>query len=143
MKQPKIILLIAIIAIALSNISCTYNESPTRSTEWSDNYSRIIYKSEWGNVAPGHWFIRLNIPNITYNVLNYGAVLVYYKNIQTNNWIQLPYSTTLYNVLNQQFSEEIWFGYAFGTLDIDYVYTNPLDMTPPDLLELKIILVRL
>ena len=146
MKIIKLIFsILLVVMIALSNISCTYNESPIYSSTNSDTYYKTIQWHEWEMVVPskaGHWYKRLYISNITQSVINSGIVLVYYKNYETNNWILLPYSTTLYNGLNQQFAEEIWFGYALGTLDIDYVYTNPLDMTPTTI-EFKIVVVRL
>jgi len=142
-KITKIVLLI--IVVSLFNISCTYNDSPTYSSTYSDTYYITIHWNEWEEVVkgkPGHWFKRLNVPNIDREIIDNGLVLVYFKNYEFNNWIQMPYSTTMYNSFNQQFSEEIWFGYALRTLDIDYVYTNPMDMTPRDL-ELKIVVVRL
>ncbi|MCL2039581.1 MAG: hypothetical protein FWG85_04030 [Bacteroidetes bacterium] len=124
-------------------VGCTYNESPTYSTTYSDTYRLSIWRNDWqSDGEAGHWFKRFSIPNITKDIVDNGLVLVYYKN-SLNNWIQLPYSTTLYNNYGIQFAEEMWFGYAIGTLDIDYVYTNPADMTPPQLLEIKVILLRL
>ena len=124
-KYSKIVLLALLLPITLFCVSCTYNESPTYSTTYSDTYKLTIYRSDWqSDGEAGHWFKRFTIQNITRDVIDNGLVLVYYKN-SLNNWIQLPYSTTLYNGYGVQFAEEIWFGYALGTLDIDYVYTNP------------------
>ena len=140
MKFTKSILLASLLFV-ISFTGCTYNESPVYSTTYSDTYSITIYRHQWDFEEIGHWFIRYNIPNLTPSVIDNGAVLVYYKN-SVNNWVLLPYSKQ-YNQYGYQFIEEIWFGYAVGTLDIDYRYTNPFDMTPPQVLELKIILVRL
>ena len=132
-----------VIIFMLLNVGCTYNESPLYTSTYSETYNRTIFRHQWTSAGEqGHWYVRLNVPNIDRAVIDNGVVIVYYKNYITNNWIQIPYSTTLYNQYDQQFSEEIWFGYALGTLDIDYVYTNPLDMTPPETFELKIILLR-
>jgi len=141
-KYSKIGLLALLLCATIFNVSCTYNESPTYSTTYSDTYQLTIYRNQWDTEEAGHWFKRFNIPNITKDVIDNGLVLVYYKN-SLNNWVQLPYSTTLYNAYGTQFAEEMWFGYALRTLDIDYVYTNPLDMSPPQVLELKVILLRL
>jgi hypothetical protein len=141
-KITKSISLLFAIVIALSNASCTYNDSG-HTTIHSDTYIKIINYDEWRFVENGHWYIRIQMPNISKSVIDNGAVLVYFKDYTTNNWILLPYSTTFYNEYNQQFSEEIWFGYALGTLDIDYVYTNPNNMTPRQFLELKIVVIKL
>jgi hypothetical protein len=138
------LVLIAFVAM-LTLTNCTYNEAPYESSG-SNLYTytefKTIYRSEWTQVEAGHWYKRLSLSYINKSVIDYGAVFVYYRNAD-NNWVMLPYSTTLYNTNGLQFSEEIWSGYALGTLDIDYVYTDPLDMTPPTTLELKIVVMRL
>ena len=142
MKNVKITFIALVLFNSLFSISCTYNESPVYSSAYTETYFRTILISEWQKVEDGHWFVRLNIPNIKLPVVNNGTVLVYFKD-NNKNWVALPYSTIFYNLqYNQQFTEEIWAGYALGTLDIDYVYTNPSDMTPRNL-ELKILLLKL
>ncbi|MDR0927050.1 MAG: hypothetical protein LBO69_04710 [Ignavibacteria bacterium] len=137
------IALVAIFAL-LTITSCdSDNNSVNNPVQYSNTYFYTIYKNEWSFVENGHWYRRLNIPAITRNVIDYGVVLVYLKDEATNNWVLLPYSTTLYNAMNQIFTEEIWAGYALGTLDIDYVYTNSLDMTPRNFMEIKVVVMRL
>ena len=143
-KIIKLTILAFSLFVSLFSASCTYNESPVYSTEDSDTYNCVIYKYEWTPLEDGHWTKRLNIPNINRSIMDNGLVLVYYKYHYDGgwNWVQIPYSTTLY-VNGYQYAEEIWAGYSLGAVDIDYVYTNPLDMTPPNMLELKIIIVKL
>ena len=140
MKSIKWTLLASLLFV-ISFTGCTYNESPVYSTTHSDTYYITIYRNQWETEELGHWFVRYNIPNLTPAVVDNGVVLVHYRN-SVNNWVLLPYSKW-YNQYGLQFVEEIWFGYAVGTLDIDYRYTNPLDISPPPVLELKVILVRL
>ena len=140
MKSFKLLLLAVLLLGVFAG--CTYNESPVYSTDLSETYDITIRSHQWDLVEPGYWVRRLYMPNLTKSVIDYGAVIVYYKN-SVNNWVMTPYQSVLYNVLGQQFAEEIWFGYSLQTLDIEYVYTNPLDMTPPDRLELKVVFLKL
>ena len=150
-KTSKLVLLSLISAVLLLNISCTYNDNPVYSTNNTDVYNRTIrwnewelVRNDWDQIVDGHFFKRLYISNITGAVIDNGAVLVYYRYNPSNNWIPLPYSTTYYKG-NQPFAEEIWYEYGrtLGALDINYIYTEPYNMIPPDFLYLKIILVRL
>jgi len=143
-KITKLVLLILILFVSLLNLTCTYNESPVYSTTYSDTYNHTIRWNEWEKIVDGHFFKRLYIKNITSTVIDNGVIFVYYRYNPNDNWIPLPYSTTYYKG-NQQFAEEIWYEYGstLGTLDINYIYTEPYNMIPPDFLYLKIILVRL
>ena len=143
MRIAKITFIASVLFISLFGAGCTTNyNDPIIQTIHSDTYYRTVHRHQWEPAERlGQWFIRLNVPNITRTVIDNGAVLVYFKN-SLNNWVALPYSTTVYT-LGQQFTEEIWAGYALGTVDIDYIYTNPADMTPPPTLELRILVIRL
>ena len=121
--------------------SCTYNENcvcPTSPKIYSYYYT--IHKNDWQSAERFHWFKRLDVPEITIPVIEKGSVLVYYKT-SINTWVLLPYSTTLSNSDGIIYNEEIWSGFALGTVDIDYVYTNPQDPTPPNKLELKVVVI--
>jgi hypothetical protein len=143
LKIVKLLLLAFMLFVLLFNAGCSYNESPNSPDYYSNSYFYVINKNDWESTSEaGHWFKRIDVSGITKSVIDYGTVFVYYRN-SLNNWVLLPYSTTLYNSNGQQFAEEIWAGYALGTLDIDYVYTNPLDMTPPSELTLKIVILFL
>ena len=140
-NAPKLLRL-ALFSVMLSFISCTYHESnPNNSEVYSNSYSYTIYVNDWIPVEfdPGHWYYSINIPAITSYIVNNGAVLVYYRN-NDNNWVLLPYSTTFYNQYNEPYTEEIWSGFSRGRLDIDYVYTNKLDLNPRRL-DIKVLII--
>ena len=145
----KILLLLPITIFVLSVNSCTSNDCTMKHIDAVQTTVRhfTIYHNDWalaiydGVWDYGHWYCRLNIPAITIDVLNYGAVLVYYRD-NLNNWVLLPYSTTWYNANGQLFTEEIWSGFALGTLDIDCVRTNPLNLTPISPLNIKVVIMR-
>jgi len=139
--KKLIILLLFISVFQLTNSSCSDSCTCPNPGVHSESFYYTIYKNQWELAEPYHWFNRLIVPEITVPAINKGSVLVYFKN-SINTWVLLPYSTTLVNNIGQTYTEEIWSGFALGTVDIDYVYTNSLDPTPPDKLELKIVVMR-
>lgn len=140
-KQNLIILVLCITALSALLTSCD-SDAPLEYTDvYSQTYFKTIQVSEWQIVEYGHWYKRINISTITTEICDYGMVLVYYKN-SYNNWVPLPYSTTMYNANGELYTEEIWCGYALGTVDIDYVYNNPLDVSPRNL-DIKIVVLKL
>ena len=139
----KIGLLLSSLIFVLAINSCSYHEAPHNPVGSVQSTVRhfTIWHFDWEMVEWGHWFCRLNVPDITMGVLNHGAVLVYYRD-EHNNWVLLPYSTTLTNQFGQVFQQEIWAGFAFGTIDIDFVRTNPLNLTPISPLNIRVVILR-
>lgn len=136
-----LILLLYVVAIQFASTSCSDDCACPNYGVQSESFYYTIYKNQWELDEPYHWFRRLVVPEVTIPAIDRGAVLVYFKN-GLNTWVLLPYSTTLTNSIGQVYNEEIWSGFALGTIDIDYVYTNSLDPTPPDKLELKVVVMR-
>jgi hypothetical protein len=142
-KNNLIVFALAL-AFVIGISGCTYYESPEDPTYYTNTYFYTIYQNDWSLDSDdpyGHWFYRMNVNAITKDIIDMGFVLVYYRN-DYNNWVQLPFSTTLYNKDGVLFTEEMWFGYALGTLDLDYVYTNPLELTPRNYLDIKVVVTH-
>jgi len=141
-SYKKIGIILSFLVFILAFNSCTYYESPNNpSTAQATVRHFTIWNFDWQPVEWGHWFCRINMPEITMGVLNFGTVLVHFRD-HNNNWVLLPYSTTLQNQFGQTFTEEIWSGFALGTIDIDCVRTNPFNLTPISPLEIRVTVMR-
>jgi hypothetical protein len=148
-KKNYLLPLILIIATAVS--SCVDNDNINASGSGAYYMSTefiTITQNDWikatdnlGNWDNGHWYCRIDVPAITQDVISSGAVLVYYED-NNGNWVLLPYATTLYNSKENLFTEEIWSGYSLGIVDIDFVRTNELNLTPVDILNIKITILQ-
>ena len=139
--SKKLFFLVYVLVFAISFQGC-YVEGGSEHYVELETYSEYftIYKNSWIPTSEvGHWYYSINMSSITSAVVDRGAVFVYYRN-NDNNWVLLPYSTTFY-YNGIQYSEEIWSGFARGRVDIDYVYTHPMDISPRDLY-LKIVVFR-
>lgn len=141
MKKIYLLGLIIISLFTFNSCGDTYYTTVEPSPKMtSESFYFNINKNDWIKTEDYHWYLRINVPSITISTIDNGAVLVYYKN-NVNTWVLLPYTTTFVNQRNELYNEEIWFGYALGTIDIDYVYTNSLDPTPTDL-NLKVVVIN-
>ncbi len=143
-KKYFILYLFIILSLSLIfNGCCDCNDNTINPTQKiiSESFYYTINQQQWIEVEKYHWYTRISVPSITISTIDNGAVLVYYKN-NVNTWVLLPYTTTLVNKNNDVYNEEIWSGFALGTVDIDYVYTNPLDPTPVNKLQLKIVVLN-
>ncbi len=141
MKKQKLFLLLTSISLLFLINSCEVDNCTCPTNNRMYSYFYKIYKNDWTDVEPFHWYSRINVPRITMATIDEGAVMVYYKN-SVNTWVSLPYSTTLVNEAGTIYNEEVWSGFALGTVDIDYVYSNPLDATPPDIFEIKVVIIN-
>ncbi len=145
-KYTKLGLLIILIAMTFSLTSCIdYQESPVDNAEDTSviSFYYTIYPNQWVPTnEPAHWYTKLNVPEITEDVLDYGAVLVYTKN-NLNSWVLLPFSSTFNAENNNTYTEEIWAGHYWKGIDIDYKYTNKMNPTVPGSpLSLRVVIIR-
>jgi hypothetical protein len=138
----KIAILFSFLIFGLSMNSCTYNEATDSfgSTQSIVRYYTIGYY-DWIQEGYGYWSCWLNVPEITTNVMNRGAVFVYFRD-NNNNWILLPYQTTLENQFGQIFQEEIWAGFGLGIINVECVRTNPVNLTPIIPLNIRIVILQ-
>jgi hypothetical protein len=142
MKKLVFVFFVALVSILLTNCGDNYNYDPNSSSTIIDTKYYTIYRNEWTPADDfGHYFIQLRNREIDINALENGAVLVYYQT-EIDTWVLLPYSTTFWNKDGDLFTEEIWFGAALGTIDIDYVYNDLLDPTPRPELEIKVVVIK-
>ena len=95
--------------------------------------------------------ITLNCEDKNININEENIKESYTKEFEVSNLTDKDTNFNIYldNIVNsydkdlvyELYNEEIWFGYALGTIDIDYVYTNSLDPTPTDL-NLKVVVIN-
>jgi len=84
------------------------------------------------------------VPRLTDNVDEFGAVLVYMLDTQ-NNWVQLPQTIVLWTEDDITYSEEFWFSYKPKRMFFYYRNTYPVapvDALPPNwFIDIKIVLL--
>ena len=143
--KSKFVYTVILAVILLFSNSCSYRgDGPTApSGAYITTTYYTIYRNEWQPMPNnyGHYVIRVRNIYINSNVLNNAAILAYSK-FNNNTWTPLPYSTTSWNQLGDIYTEEIWCSFGFDIVDIHYIYNNPLDPTPPNVLEIKVVIIQ-
>lgn len=136
--------LLSIFALLALSSSCVDSNETTVNPNGVVPY---IYNFEVSHISwessdsRNHWFTRLNVPHINEDVIDYGAVLVYFKN-RYNSWVLLPFSTTHQTKDSVNFTEEIWSSYFLNGVDIDYKYNHPNNATPPISMTFKVVVLK-
>lgn len=143
-KMRKIVFILAITVMSIFATSCIDLDDNTITPAGGIvpyTYNFTITPSQWEySGEKNHWFTRLSVPHINEDVIDYGAVLVYFKN-RYNSWVLLPF-TTSFKDDSTSYNEEIWSSYFLWGVDIDYKYTHPNNATPPSTMNIKVVVLK-
>ncbi len=93
-----------------------------------------MYQNDWFASSDqfGRWFYTINMPEITEDVVNNGAVLCYRRaNIPEYEAFEAMPITTLIREDGIQFTNELWYSHSVGKLDIDWWDSHPTDPIAP------------
>jgi len=110
--------------------------------------------SEFITIKPSNWqfddaipkmYAKVRTPNITDFVLNNGLVLVYMAEYGStrNKWQLIPRTEIYFNKVDGSFDYSIEWGYWMepGYLEIEYIHSKEIGLSPQYDLELKIIVL--
>lgn len=108
-----------------------YNGRDGNSSMSVFNYNLRSY--QWQHDGGGRWYYSLEMPEVTPDVVDYGAVLCYRENIinGVRTYEAMPITTLLeYN--GEIFTNELWYTHYDGYVDFEWLDTHPTDPLPPD-----------
>lgn len=125
--------LVIVLLFSLGLNSCIDNSNGPGDSSYADivSFTYTISPTDWRTTHDyGHWYARITVPEITNDVIDYGAVLFYMVN-SDGAFVPLPFTSV--NQLDSvtYYSEEVWASFFTNGADIDYKYTAP-NSTPPE-----------
>jgi hypothetical protein len=127
--RTTMILLLVIASGAIFN-SCVYNEdSPFESEDqaYIKTIRYTIHPYNWVRDGNNIWYHKLKDSWINWDIVDYGAVLVYMEAAnQNDSWLLLP--TTMYYEENGiQYVQEFQAWHSHQTIEIQYVDSHPIE----------------
>ena len=129
--------------MAIMITSCKKGDTGPQGPEGNANVKSGIYEvSNWTRYTSSDVttrFVDIDVPGVTTDIANYGAVLVYYSGQQITSWTALPY---LFPSGTNNISYGFLYHYAPGVVEIEYYASDGSDPGDPGTVEFQIVVIE-
>jgi hypothetical protein len=129
MNLRIMITMIALLGTSMIMTSCYYHDDTPTDSSGNASVKSVhftIYQNDWQRDGSNLWYYELNENWIHWDIVDYGAVLVYMEAANlSDSWLMLP-ATMHYNDNGKQYVQEFMAWHSHKKIEVQYVDSHPL-----------------